>query len=141
LASSKEGAEMLLAAIEAGKASPRLLQDRGLVDRVRNANPKDHKARLEKLTAGLQPPDARIAQLLGERRDRLKKAQPDLAKGKLVFEKSCAACHQLGGKGAKVGPQLDGIGLRGADRLLEDILDPNRNVDQAFRATLIETDD
>ena len=27
------------------------------------------------------------------------------------------------------------------DRLLEDVLDPNRNVDQAFRATLIKTSD
>jgi putative heme-binding domain-containing protein len=52
-----------------------------------------------------------------------------------VFEKNCANCHQLAGKGAKVGPQLDGVGVRGLDRLLEDTLDPNRNVDQAFRLT------
>lgn len=31
-----------------------------------------------------------------------------------------------------MGPQLDGIGNRGADRLIEDILDPNRNVDAHF---------
>jgi len=31
--------------------------------------------------------------------------------------------------------QLDGVGIRGLDRLLEDTLDPNRNVDQAFRST------
>jgi putative heme-binding domain-containing protein len=34
-----------------------------------------------------------------------------------------------------VGPQLDGIGNRGAERLIEDILDPNRNVDSAFRTS------
>ena len=34
-----------------------------------------------------------------------------------------------------MGPQLDGIGSRGLDRLLEDVLDPNRNVDQSFRVT------
>ena len=34
-----------------------------------------------------------------------------------------------------MGPQLDGIGSRGLDRLLEDIIDPNRNVDQNFRVT------
>jgi putative heme-binding domain-containing protein len=43
----------------------------------------------------------------------------------------------MGGQGAKVGPQLDGVGVRGIDRLLEDIPDPNRNVDQAFRATAL----
>ena len=37
----------------------------------------------------------------------------------------------------QIGPQLDGIGIRGLDRLLEDTLDPNRNVDQAFRATTL----
>lgn len=36
-----------------------------------------------------------------------------------------------------IGPQLDGIGQRGLDRLCEDILDPNRNVDRAFRSTLL----
>jgi putative heme-binding domain-containing protein len=41
----------------------------------------------------------------------------------------------MAGKGAKVGPQLDGIGTRGLDRLMEDILDPNRNVDQTLRVT------
>ena len=39
----------------------------------------------------------------------------------------------LGGKGGFIGPQLDGIGNRGAERLIEDILDPNRNVDAHFR--------
>ena len=40
-----------------------------------------------------------------------------------------------------MGPELDGIGRRGLERLLEDLLDPNRNVDQAFRTTVvIQTD-
>ena len=37
-----------------------------------------------------------------------------------------------------IGPQLDGIGGRGRDRLLEDVLDPNRNVDPAFRMIEVE---
>ena len=40
-----------------------------------------------------------------------------------------------------IGPQLDGIGNRGLERLMEDLLDPNRNVDVAFRTTLIQTED
>ena len=39
------------------------------------------------------------------------------------------------------GPQLDGIGTRGASRLLEDILHPNRNVDVAFRTSVLELAD
>ena len=62
-------------------------------------------------------------------------------RGHEVFKKSCAVCHQVGDEGKKVGPQLDGIGIRGIDRLLEDTLDPNRNVDAAFRSTTILTND
>jgi putative heme-binding domain-containing protein len=50
-------------------------------------------------------------------------------------------CHSLDGQGATIGPQLDGVGGRGADRLVEDILDPSRNVDPAFRVTLFTMND
>ena len=60
----------------------------------------------------------------------------DSAVGARAFEKT-AICHQLGGKGARIGPQLDGVGNRGVDRLLEDLLDPSRNVDQAFRLSTL----
>ena len=51
------------------------------------------------------------------------------------------ACHQVDGRGGAVGPQLAGLAKRGIDRLVEDVLDPNRNLDPAFRySTLILTD-
>ena len=60
------------------------------------------------------------------------KAKPDLETGANVFKMNCAACHQIKGEGGLIGPQLDGIGARGPERLCEDILDPNRNVDAHF---------
>jgi putative heme-binding domain-containing protein len=36
-----------------------------------------------------------------------------------------------------VGPQLDGAGNRGLERLCEDILDPNRDVDPAFHLRIL----
>ena len=92
----------------------------------------DLDARLAKLTAGLPPRDERLRKLVDERRKNFAQAKSDAALGKKVFEKTCAACHRLAGQGTKIGPELDGIGQRGLDRLLEDVLDPNRNVDQAF---------
>src|SRR5262249_11206075 len=95
--------------------------------------------RLKTLLAGLPPADQKLAALLDRRRlefrseSRLHRSE----EGAGIFEKNCGICHQLGNKGARVGPQLDGIGSRGLDRLLEDILDPNRNVDQAFRVTVL----
>jgi putative heme-binding domain-containing protein len=138
LAGGRAGAEKLLDAVAAGKASPRLLQERAVEVRLAEAKLPGLKERLAKLTTGLPPADARMQELLAGRRAGFTKAKPDAAEGAKVFEKHCAACHQLGGKGTKVGPQLDGIGARGLDRLLEDVLDPSRNVDQTFRATSLE---
>jgi putative heme-binding domain-containing protein len=138
LAGSRAGAEELLRAVAAGKASARLLQERGVAVRLEQTRVPDLKARLEKLTIGLPRPDERVEKLLRARHDGFAGAKTDAERGKQVFARTCANCHQLGGEGAKIGPQLDGIGLRGLDRLLEDVLDPNRNVDQAFRLTTLE---
>ena len=40
-----------------------------------------------------------------------------------------AACHKFDGIGVDIGPQLEGIGNRGIERMVEDIIDPNRNID------------
>jgi putative heme-binding domain-containing protein len=137
LAGRREGALGLLGLVERGKASPRVLQDRVVQFWLKQADVPALDERLGRLTAGIEPADQRIQALIDTRRSRFATAQTDLKRGEAVFEKACAVCHQLGGKGAKVGPQLDGIGIRGADRLLEDLLDPNRNVDQAFRLTTL----
>jgi putative heme-binding domain-containing protein len=64
---------------------------------------------------------------------------PDVTVGARVFQERCAACHQLAGQGKVIGPQLDGAITRTAERLCEDILWPNRNVDEAFRITNVLT--
>ena len=143
LAQTRPGAEALLDAVAAGKASARPLQERGVAVRLEASGVPEVKARLESLLKDLPPADKRVQDLIEKRRAGFL-AFPDSGdrvRGASVFEKNCAACHQLEGKGAKVGPQLDGVGLRGLDRLLEDTLDPNRNVDQAFRVTTLALDD
>ncbi len=47
-------------------------------------------------------------------------------------------CHQIDGKGKVIGPQLDGVGARGLERIVEDVLDPSRNVDAAFRSSVVK---
>ena len=140
LASNKEGAESLFEAVATGKASARLLQERGLVVRLEAAKVPNLSKRLEKLTAGLPAADAKLAQLIVDRRKGYVTAKADAKRGAEVFTKHCAICHQIANKGEKIGPQLDGVGLRGLDRLLEDTLDPNANVDQAFRVTSLTTE-
>jgi len=141
LADSPSGGEALLHAIEAGKASARLLQEGPVQARLRARRLQNFNERFERLTAGLPAPDARIRELVDQRRTLVNQGTPDVKLGAAVFEKHCGVCHRIGDRGAKIGPNLDGVGIRGLDRLLEDILDPHRNVDQAFRTTLVTMTD
>ncbi len=135
LAGGRGGAEILLAEIAAGKASPRLLLHPLVNRRLRASRVPDIEQRIAKLTEGYPPAEERLQQLIQGRRAGFAKSQADGDRGAKVFEKHCAACHTIAGRGTKIGPQLDGIGLRGIDRILEDVLDPNRNIDQAFRSS------
>jgi putative heme-binding domain-containing protein len=141
LASNRDGAELLLARVAAGKASARLLQDKPVVDRLKSAGAADADARIADLTRNLPSADAAIRQVIARVTADHAKATPSIEAGRTIFTKTCANCHRIADVGGKVGPQLDGVGQRGAERLLEDILDPNRNVDEAFRTTLVTTTD
>ena len=141
LASTAGGAEALLRAIAEGKASPRLLQERAVKDRLSASKPADLDARVLKLTKGLAPANETLQKLIDQRSKGFAPAKASAAKGADLFVKNCAVCHQIGGKGALIGPQLDGIGNRGLDRLCEDVLDPNRSVDVAFRSSLLTMKD
>jgi quinoprotein glucose dehydrogenase len=70
----------------------------------------------------------------------------DVAKGREVFfgktEVSCVRCHKAEQTGGDVGPQLDGIGGRRDGRhLLESIVHPDAKVEDAYRTTVIITDE
>jgi putative heme-binding domain-containing protein len=138
LVAAKPGAEQLCEVVERGKASPRLLADRTVRAKLETHGLKD---RVERLTAGLPPADRQTEELIASRRVAVAQAPANHAAGKELFARHCGVCHQVAGQGAKIGPQLDGIGARGLDRLLEDVLDPSRNVDPAFRQTTVQLTD
>jgi len=138
LTSDAAGVEVLFALCKAGQASPRLLLLPTINTRLQALKIPQWKEQVAELTAGL-PTDAEARdKLIAERRQALQQNMTSSTRGAELFTKHCANCHQIAGKGTVVGPQLDGIGLRGRDRLLEDILDPNRNVDVAFRTTTLQ---
>jgi putative heme-binding domain-containing protein len=140
MAGSPQGGAKLLDAVAAGKASARLLQDRAVEAKLKQAKIAGLDQRLAKLTKGLPPADQRAQELIAKRQQAFAAAQSDAKEGRKLFEKHCAACHIIANQGSKIGPQLDGIGVRGVERLLEDLLDPSRNIDQLFRATTLELD-
>jgi putative heme-binding domain-containing protein len=141
LTATRDGAEAFLQAVEQGFAAPRILQLTGARGRFERANPANWQARIEKLTRELAPPDEAREKLLAARRNAYALADAKAAEGQRIFEVNCGVCHQLDGKGGLVGPQLTGIGNRGVERLCEDILDPNRNVDHAFATTTLTLKD
>ncbi|HYE31491.1 MAG TPA: PVC-type heme-binding CxxCH protein [Methylomirabilota bacterium] len=141
LASSPAGAETLLQLVERGDASQRVLGQAAIRDKITASKSEAIQQRFQKLVAGMPPALEEADKLIEERRKAFASAKPDIHKGRTIFSESCSVCHQVGGQGKVVGPQLDGIGNRGLERLLEDILDPNRNVDVNFRTTVVTMKD
>jgi putative heme-binding domain-containing protein len=141
LANSIAGAGDLLLAVESNKLPPHILLTTSVQLRILNHKRSDFNQRYAKLTQDLPPADARLAELVHQRLAEFKPHSANAQIGKKLFTQHCAVCHQIAGEGAKVGPNLDGVGIRGPERLLEDILDPNRNVDQAFRASVLVLQD
>ena len=132
----RDAADALLILVERGKVSARLLQDPQIAQRVRDVGVADAEARLARLTGGLPSPNDSVRSIIERVVNRIAAGEGSAAAGHALFTKNCAACHRYAGVGGLVGPQLDGVAVRGPERLLEDILDPNRNVDEAFRTTV-----
>jgi putative heme-binding domain-containing protein len=63
----------------------------------------------------------------------------DPERGRLLFETTCQVCHALNGKGARIGPDLTGMGSRPKADLLVEILDPNRSVEANYRLWTLVT--
>ena len=141
LASRPAGAERLLGLVAAGKTDATVLQYGPVSERLRASNIADLDARLADLTRDLVPADEAIRQRIERVAAAHGRGGASAEKGQELFRKVCVNCHKLGGEGAAVGPQLDGLGQRGGERLLEDLLDPSRNVDEAFRTTVVTTKD
>jgi putative heme-binding domain-containing protein len=141
LAANRESAVSLLNEIRGGRAPAALLREPTVVDRLKSSGVPDVDKQIAELTAGLSPKDSRIEKLIAERRAGFVAGTHDPEAGRAIFAKSiCANCHKIGEVGKTLGPALDGIGNRGLDRLLEDTLDPSRNVDVAFRMVTVETE-
>ncbi len=79
----------------------------------------------------------RIHKVSGVGQDTVQVTAGDPRRGEDLFfnspTASCAACHQVGGKGGDIGPILDGIAVR-SDRayLLESLMDPNAKLAAGF---------
>jgi putative heme-binding domain-containing protein len=65
----------------------------------------------------------------------------DPAHGKKLYQERCFSCHRLGGEGFALGPDLVTVKNTGKEKILVNILDPNREVRPDFISYAIETKD
>jgi putative heme-binding domain-containing protein len=65
----------------------------------------------------------------------------DAIKGHDLYLARCASCHRLGNEGHALGPDLATVKNMGKEKLLTNILDPNREVAANFTAYVVESTD
>ena len=63
------------------------------------------------------------------------------AHGKKIYEERCISCHRLGGEGNALGPDLVTVKNSGKEKILVNILDPNREVRPDYISYVVETKD
>ena len=137
---SPAGAKYLFAILEAGYASARVLQAAEIRPKLPLLS-RSHRERAAKIANRFPSEDDSVAEKILEVRHAYTRDGGDDVAGRKLFLKHCQACHRMGSDGQQVGPNLDGIGNRGLNRLTEDIFAPSRNVDAGFVASLIATSD
>ena len=67
----------------------------------------------------------------------LNEANP--SRGRVMFQKTCAACHQLYGEGGLVGPDLTGSNRANLDYILLNSVDPSYDVPDAYKMVQLLT--
>lgn len=124
LATRKEWAKALLQAMSDKNVDRAEVTDNTIL-RIQAFNDKDLNALIEKAWGRTRATPAELAKLIDKTRESLYEAPASFARGQKVFENSCGKCHKFDGKGAEVGPPLDGAG-RDIEYILGNVLDPNR---------------
>jgi putative heme-binding domain-containing protein len=115
-----------------------------IVRQLRNLKDKDVSKRINEVWGSVRDSAAERVKQMAEYKKMLTTAPatpPDLARGRAIYNKSCAQCHTLFGVGGKVGPDLTGSNRANLDYLLENIIDPSAVIPKEYAATLIEMKD
>jgi putative membrane-bound dehydrogenase-like protein len=144
LSSQAALARVLLQAAETGTIDKKQLtalhlrQIRTLNDPVCTALLENNWGRFNDTPAATRETIARIRKTFGE--------APlwayETAHGRAVFDRVCGTCHALGGSSAgKLGPDLAGTWRNGADYFIENIVDPNAVIGDAFQLSIVTLKD
>ncbi len=128
LLANTDRTKLLLDAVEAGNIKPSEI-DTPQVKRLMDSRDAAIKSRAAKLFAAAMPADR--AKALADYQPVLA-MKGDAAKGQVVFEKNCAACHRINGIGVNVAPDISDSRTKKFEQILADILQPNRAIDNNY---------
>jgi putative heme-binding domain-containing protein len=143
LASRTAFANALLAAIRNGQISVKDLSA-DIVRTLRNLKSDEIVEEVEKLWGVTRDsPEDKLREAAKYKAIVLAKGvrAPDPSRGRAAFARTCQQCHTLFGAGGKVGPDLTGSNRADLDYILHNIIDPNAEIPNDYRAWLLETKD
>ncbi len=130
-------AEMLLRAVQAGQLPPHAVSHAQLNTlRAARSSAVRELARQLRDTRG----SGTRAAVFEQYQDVLQ-MRGDAARGRIVFRRTCTKCHRLEGVGEEIGPGLAAIRNRGAQAVLLNLLDPNREVNPQYLTYVVVTTD
>ncbi|MFM7317893.1 MAG: c-type cytochrome, partial [bacterium] len=137
-----ESARVLLAGVKKGEISKQKLTSAHAqaIDRLGD---KGLSASLEKVWGRpLRPTSEARIMRIAEIRGILPEGDKGVpARGKAVFQKNCATCHQLFGDGMALGPELNGADRGNLDFLLTSIIDPSAQIRGEYQAVQVALKD
>ncbi|RYE20665.1 MAG: c-type cytochrome, partial [Sphingobacteriales bacterium] len=146
LARSPEGKDIIFNKVRKGEYMSRILAQPKVEERIMMGISPKQKKEYQEIIANVEPVNIERNKIIAQRvltfaQSNVKHALPALDSSKMVFTQNCASCHKINGDGGNIGPNLDGVSKWGPLNLAEKILDPNRNISEAFRNYTIKLKD
>ncbi|MFV1995239.1 MAG: PVC-type heme-binding CxxCH protein, partial [Verrucomicrobiales bacterium] len=141
LASRLPWARDLLRAVDDGRV-PRADLSAYTARQLRNLGNVELSARIRKIWGDTRETPEEKRELIDSLKNNLgpaRLAEASLPNGRLLFERTCAACHKFFGEGGDLGPELTGSQRANLDYLLTNIVDPSASVSRDFQMQIVRT--
>ena len=143
LATRVSYAKVLMVAIEKGEIKANTLPA-DIVQQLKAHGKRDINSKLDQLWGvSRSTPEAKLKEIV--RYKKLLEAKPvkpiNLSRGRALYQRTCAQCHKLYGEGGEIGPDITGSNRSNLDYLLTNILDPNAEIPNDYRTTILKISD
>ncbi|MCB1226913.1 MAG: c-type cytochrome, partial [Verrucomicrobiales bacterium] len=120
----------LLTAVEKGTLRPADLDPTRRTRLLTHPDKKIKQTATRLLNAAASPSRAKVV----EAHRAALQLKGDATRGHTVYQRACAACHQIGNEGLPIGPDLRTVAAHPAEKILINILDPNLDIQPGYHA-------